>query len=125
MLTNALRLVASAVLTTKTFFENLGNTIGGVAAASGCVLRAASFRARGQIIRQTREDNLANMQKLGDQLGSLWNGVAEGAEKAKRATKGVGDSALQSAADFEKFEKVLAKDYRASRTAWTRRSSPT
>jgi hypothetical protein len=33
----------------------------------------------------------------------------EGAEKAKVATKGVGDSAIQSAADLDKFQKVLDK----------------
>jgi hypothetical protein len=89
-LTTGLRLIASAALTVKTLFENIGNSIGGIAAAAVAFF-GGEFARAGEILKQTKADNQANLEKLGQGLSNVWDGVAVGAEHAKTGIRGVGD----------------------------------
>jgi hypothetical protein len=107
-LTTGLRLIASAALTVKTLFENIGNSIGGIAAAAVAFF-GGEFARAGEILKQTRADNQANLEKLGQGLSNVWDGVAVGAEHAKTGIRGVGESTVKASDDLEKFRKVLEK----------------
>lgn len=106
--TTGLRLVTSAVLTTKTILENLGNTIGAIGAAA-VALAHGSFSQAVTIIKEAKSDNEKNIGKLGGDLNSLWNGVAVSADKAKTGMKAAGASMVEVKKDVEQFQAVLDK----------------
>lgn len=90
-ITTGLRLVGSVVLTVKASFEQFGNTLGAIAAATVASF-SGEFKREQQIWKQVDSDNQGVRDRLGKDLDALWNGVAAGAAKATAGVKDLGEA---------------------------------